>query len=315
MTNKIFPLSPTTFERGPQMKNILLTNDDGIFSPGLAALYRELTRLGKVWVVAPAAEQSGVAQSVTFRIPLLVKDVFVGGERWGWGVEGTPTDCVKVGVNVVCPEKPDLVVSGINWGQNCGTNILYSGTLGAAFEGGLYHIPSFAVSIQDDKAPNFDRAAALAVGIIEQIYAKIQEEPAASDPCGNPDARIFNINISREAVKEENPPIVIAPMDTTPYATGMAACSDTFGRMYYWLTPNPRDHRPDCPTDMNELGAGKIVITPLRLDVTYTEYMSTLRGWDLQAREASSPKQTDDFPNVPAFSMRTTKKYDPEREA
>jgi len=295
--------------------NILLTNDDGILGLGLAALYRALTRLGKVWVVAPASEQSGVAQSLTFRTPLLVKDVFVGGERWGWGVEGTPADCVKVGVNVICPEKPDLVVSGINWGQNCGTNILYSGTLGAAFEGGIYHIPSFAVSIQDDPLPNFDRAANLAVGIIEQIYARIQEEPKRLDPCGNPDAQIFNINISREAVKQEKPEVVVTPMDTTPYCTGMVACGDTFGRSYYWLTPNPRDHHPTCSTDMNELGAGKIVVTPLRLDVTYTERLSTMREWNLEACECKAEPENDDFSNVPAFNMRTTKAHDVKREA
>lgn len=298
---------------------ILLTNDDGVFSPGLAALFKALTRLGKVYVVAPAAEQSGVSQSLTFRHPILVKDVFVQDQRWGWGVEGTPADCVKVGVNVVCPRKPDVVVSGINWGQNCGTNILYSGTLGAAFEGSIYHIPSFAVSTQDDERPNFERAAELACQLIGQILQKIQAEPLKLDGCGNPEPQIFNINISREALRKERPEVEVCPMDSTPYATEMSGATDTFGRAYYWLVPNSRDHRPDCPTDMNGMGAGKITVTPLRLDLTYAERLRTMRDWDLSATagETSARKSEDSeaFACVPVLTMRTTKNHDVNREA
>lgn len=277
-----------TPKRKKRFMNILLTNDDGIFGLGLAALYRVLSRQGKVWVVAPATEQSGVSQALTFRTPISVKDVFVNGKRWGWGVEGTPADCVKTGVNVICPEKPDMVVSGINWGQNCGTNIRYSGTLGAAFEGAMFHIPSFAVSIHDDVLPQFDRAAEIAGRLIEQIFAQIQNEKGKLDGCGNPIPQVFNINISREAVKQENPEIEVCPMDTTPYATQMNRQSDSFGRSCYWLVPNPRARRPECATDMNGLGQGKVVVTPLLLDMTYHERMEKVRSWKLCAKNISS---------------------------
>ncbi|MBE6429096.1 MAG: 5'/3'-nucleotidase SurE [Planctomycetaceae bacterium] len=291
--------------------NILLTNDDGIFGLGLAALYRALSRLGKVWVVAPAVEQSGVSQALTFRTPILVKDVFVNGKRWGWGVEGTPADCVKTGINVICPEKPDMVVSGINWGQNCGTNILYSGTLGAAFEGAIYHIPSFAVSIHDDPLPQFDRAAGIACRLIEQIFAKIQNEKGELDACGNPIPQVFNINISRDAVKQEEPEIEVCPMDTTPYATQMTGHRDTFGRSYYWLVPNPRERRPECSTDMNGLGAGKVTVTPLRLDMTYLERLEKVRSWNLNAKgfltAGESEENSGENAHIPHLNMRTIK--------
>ncbi len=301
---------------------ILLTNDDGIFGLGLAAMYKELSRLGTVYVIAPATEQSGVSQSVTFRIPILVKDVFVNEKRWGWGVEGTPADCVKVGMNVILDEKPDLVVSGINWGQNCGINIPYSGTLGAVFEAGMYHIPAFAVSIQDDSLPDFARAAELARGIIEQILPHISASEAASelDACGNPAPHLYNINVSREAVKRENPQVVLCPMDTTPYATKMEGCTDTFGRAYYWLVPNPRARRPEGTTDMNALGDGNVAVTPLQFDATNYTHLSEMKSWRLSdplksTAAALKPLEECDFSNVPNTNMRTTKNYDKNREA
>ena len=158
---------------------ILLTNDDGIYAPGLAALQRELCRLGEVVVVAPAIEQSGVGHSITYLTPLIVREVFHDerfpggrGQRWGWAVQGSPADCVKIGVAEFCPETPDLVVSGINSGLNAGINVLYSGTVAAAIEGAFYGITSFAVSLEFAAHAQFDKAARLARGVIEQILAR-----------------------------------------------------------------------------------------------------------------------------------------------
>lgn len=285
---------------------ILLTNDDGIFSPGLAAIRRELETLGELYVVAPAAEQSGVSQSLTFRTPLIVKDVFINDERWGWGVEGSPADCVKVGVNAICPRKPDIVVSGINWGQNCGTNILYSGTLGAAFDGGVFGIPSFALSVEDTPHPQFARAAAIAKNLIVQILEKIAENPSGFDACGNPVADVYNINMSTESLEVENPPIFIAPMDTTPYGTQLESRTDTFGRRYYWFVPNPRPRRPECLTDMNLLRQNQIVVTPLHLDRTNHARCDQMRGWNLQADTSDHSEKTKiSVPDLPQWSMRT----------
>ena len=148
---------------------ILLTNDDGIYDPGLAAMERELRQLGEVYVVAPATEQSGVGHSITYLMPLIVKEVFFGDQHWGWAVEGSPADCVKIGVAELCPQRPELVVSGINGGQNAGINVLYSGTVAAAIEGAFFGITSVAVSLQFAEHARFDKAARLARTIIEQI--------------------------------------------------------------------------------------------------------------------------------------------------
>lgn len=259
---------------------ILLTNDDGIFAPGLAAIKHELEKLGEVYVVAPAAEQSGVSQAMTFRTPLIVKDVLIHDHRWGWAVEGTPTDCVKVGVNAICPREPDLIVSGINWGQNAGTNILYSGTLGAAMEGGIRGIPTVALSVEDDVMPNFGRAAAISRSLIVQLLAL---DKTVSDQAGH----LYNINMARESLEEENPEIIIAPMDVTPYGDTLQRRVDTFGRVYYWHFPNPRRQRPAHMTDMNALGMNRIVITPIQIDLTDHAQLGRMADWRLEAEPLS----------------------------
>ena len=134
---------------------ILLTNDDGIYAPGLQALEAELRQLGDVVVVAPATEQSGVGHSITFLQPLVAKQVFDGERLRGWAVEGSPADSVKLGIFEFCPRRPDLVVSGINGGLNAGINVLYSGTVAAAIEGAFFGITSIACSLEYNEHANF----------------------------------------------------------------------------------------------------------------------------------------------------------------
>src|SRR4029079_3287228 len=133
---------------------------------------RALEGLGDVYVVSPATEQSGVGHSITYLSPLVVKELFEGRQRRGWAVEGSPADCVKIGVFEFCPRKPDLVVSGINGGLNAGINVLYSGTVAAAIEGAFFGIDSVAVSLEFNEHAKYPRAARLARGVIEQILAK-----------------------------------------------------------------------------------------------------------------------------------------------
>src|SRR5438105_4060575 len=165
---------------------ILLTNDDGIYAPGLRALRLELLKLGAVTVVAPATEQSAAGHSVTLLNPLLVSEVFEDDGRTfvGWAVEGRPADCVKLALLELLPEPPDVIVSGLNAGSNAGINVLYSGTVAAAIEGAFFHRTSIAVSLEYTKPKlDFPRAAALARGVIEQILAR---EP--------PTGTLFNVN-------------------------------------------------------------------------------------------------------------------------
>src|SRR3954454_23137255 len=166
---------------------ILLTNDDGIYAPGLRALRLELQKLGEVTVVAPATEQSAVGHLITLLTPLLVQEVLDEEQQFlGWAVEGRPADCVKLALMELLPQPPDLIVSGLNAGSNAGINVLYSGTVAAAIEGAFFQRTSVAVSLEYSKPKplDFPRAAELARRVIEQIVA--QQPPAGA---------LFNVNI------------------------------------------------------------------------------------------------------------------------
>ena len=136
---------------------ILLTNDDGVYAPGLRALRLELNKLGDVTVVAPVGEQSAVGHSITLLAPLLVQEVLDEANKpMGWAVEGRPADCVKLAVTELLPQPPDVIVSGLNAGSNAGINILYSGTVAAAIEGAFYRHTSIAVSLEYTKPKPLD---------------------------------------------------------------------------------------------------------------------------------------------------------------
>src|SRR6266852_7582986 len=172
--------------RRPVMR-ILLTNDDGIYAPGLRALRLELLKLGPVDVVAPVSEQSGVGHSITLLNPLIVQEVVDERQHFfGWAVEGRPADCVKLALLELVPEPPDVIISGLNAGSNAGINVLYSGTVAAAIEGAFFRRTSIAVSQEYTKPKplDFTRGAILARGVIEQI---LNRQPA--------EGSLFNINI------------------------------------------------------------------------------------------------------------------------
>jgi 5'-nucleotidase len=253
---------------------ILLTNDDGIYAPGLAAMERALRRLGEVFVVAPSREQSGVAHSITFLTPLLAKRVFVNDKPWGWTVDGSPADCVKLGVSTILPERPDLIVSGMNGGLNAGINVLYSGTVAAAVEGAFYGIVSAAVSMEYRENPPFDRAADLAASVIEKILYN------DSSP------QLYNLNLPLNAVESKEPEVCVVPMDISQYWETFEKRTDPMGRSYYWLTGRPDPRQPtEQPlnrlTDMAALDRGFITVTPLNYDLTDRQRLDVLNGWDL----------------------------------
>src|SRR5450631_1441083 len=166
---------------------ILLTNDDGVYAPGLRALRKELQKLGEVTVVAPVGEQSAVGHSITLLTPLIVQEVVDEDQKpMGWAVEGRPADCVKLALLELLKDPPDLIVSGLNAGSNAGINVLYSGTVAAAFEGAFFGLTSIAVSLEYTKPKplDFPQAASLARQTIEQIMA---HQPAKGT--------MFNVNI------------------------------------------------------------------------------------------------------------------------
>ena len=247
---------------------ILLTNDDGIYAPGLRALRDELMKIGDVTVVAPATEQSGTGHSVTLMVPLLVQEIFDERKRFlGFAVEGRPADCVKLALLELLPDPPDLLVSGLNAGGNAGINVLYSGTVAAAIEGAFFRQTSIACSLAftKEKPLDFETGAAHARNVIEQI---LETKPAAGS--------LFNVNVPNL----ENGPvrgIRVVPQNVAPYVENFVRRVNPRGRTYFWLGNDFGCPDPHPDTDEFALREGFITITPLQFDLTQHALLKPLR--------------------------------------
>ena len=235
---------------------VLLTNDDGIFAPGLAAMERALRGFADVAVVAPSTEQSGVGHAITFLTPLTAKEVFAGDLRRGWAVDGSPADAVKLGISEFCSRRPDLVISGINSGLNAGINVLYSGTVAAAIEGAFFGITSMAVSLEWDDHADFDRAAVIGAAVIRQV---LERRPAAGS--------LFNINIPTRALAG-GAELRVVPMSVARYGEAFERRVDPRGRSYWWATNDPPPPPSPGESDVTALAAGHVTLTPLDYDLT-----------------------------------------------
>ncbi len=240
-------------------------------------MHRQLTQLGDVYVVAPATEQSGVGHSITYLTPLTVKEVFqnervAGGsdEQWGWAVEGSPADCVKIGITEFCPRQPDLVVSGINAGLNAGINVLYSGTVAAAIEGAFFGVTSVAVSLEYQQHFQFDKAAVLARQIVEQILANKGPEP-----------QLYNLNIPTAALSGEAK-VCVAAMSVAQYQSRFEKRHDPFGRPYYWLSGGRAPCTATRETDVSAIEKGMISVTPLDFDMTRQAALAQMEQWQFR---------------------------------
>ena len=252
---------------------ILLTNDDGIYAPGLRALRPELQKLGEVVVVAPAAEQSAVGHSVTLTTPLVVQEVLDETRQpLGWAVEGRPADCVKLALRELLEEPPDVLVSGLNAGSNAGINVLYSGTVAAAIEGAFFRCTSVACSLEYTrlKPLDFARGAELARRVVEQIVAR--RPPAGS---------LFNVNIP---ALERGPVrgIRVVPQNVAPYVEAFDRRVDPRGRVYFWSSPNFGCPDPHPDTDVTALAEGYITVTPLQFDLTRADMLQQMSDWRWQ---------------------------------
>src|SRR5438309_4310795 len=248
---------------------ILLTNDDGVYAPGLRALRKELQTLGEVIVVAPAGEQSAVGHSVTLLTPLIIQEISDGKAFVGWAVEGRPADCVKLALLELLPEPPDLIVSGMNAGSNAGINVLYSGTVAAAIEGAFYRHTSIAVSLEyDKKIYDFPTGARYARQVIEQILAR---RP--------PPGSLFNVNIP---VLERGPirGVKVLPQNVSPYTEKFDRRVNPRGRTYFWAGPDFECPDPHVGTDVEALADSYITVTPLQFDLTDHAKVEPMTKWE-----------------------------------
>ena len=254
---------------------ILLTNDDGITAPGIAALFDALQGLGEIRVVAPADVQSASSHGITFHHPLMVKEVEVNARMRGVAVEGRPADCVKLGMRALWPEwygagaRPDLVVSGMNAGANVGINVIYSGTVAAAVEGAFLGVPAIAVSLHlgDRGRTHFARGAQIARTAIDRIL----EHPLDAH-------RVMNVNVPRtESADAPMPPIRVVSMNVAAGIDGYERRTAPDGRTYYWPSGNGMEffHTAEG-TDVESLLERTVTVTPLWYDLT--EH-ATLDAW------------------------------------
>jgi 5'-nucleotidase len=250
---------------------ILLTNDDGIYAPGLRALRLELQKIGTVEVVAPATEQSATGHSVTLNNPIVVQEIYDEKmARIGWAVEGRPADCVKLALRELLGYRPDLIVSGLNAGSNAGINVLYSGTVAAAIEGAFFGITSIACSLEYTKPRplDFNTGADLARQIVEQI---INKKPAPG--------ALFNVNIP----SLENGPVLgvrVAPQNTSTYEECFDKRTDPRGRTYFWLGADFTCPNPTPETDTAALRDRFITVTPLQFNLTEHTQLEEMYSWN-----------------------------------
>lgn len=250
---------------------ILLTNDDGIRAPGIVAMYRELTQLGEVAVVAPETVQSATGHGITLTTPLLTQSVTVEDAFTGIAVDGRPADCVKVAVGRLLPRRPDLVVSGMNSGANVGINVLYSGTVAAAVEAAFLGLPAIATSLylRSDKPTDYARGAYFARRAIEQILA-----------AGLKGGQVCTVNVPPTSPDEQPTGIKVVRQCTRSWEDTYEERKDPRGKSYFWNTSVFRLGETEQDTDVAALRDGYVTVTPLQFDLTH--YPQT-REW--QGRE------------------------------
>ncbi|MEO2069137.1 MAG: 5'/3'-nucleotidase SurE [Desulfurobacteriaceae bacterium] len=244
---------------------ILLSNDDGIRSEGLKALYERLSELADVIVVAPDRERSAIGRALTLHRPLRCEQI---AENW-YAVDGTPTSCVYIGVHAIMNgEKPDMIVGGINKGPNLGEDITYSGTVSIAMEGALLGIPSIAFSLTAFKDFEWDSASSWAVRIVK----KVLEKGIPKNCCLNvnipnlPYDKIKGIKITRQGKKD--------------YTEKVEARRDPWGRVYYWIGGEEPNWKAEPGTDYWAIKNGFVSITPVHLDLTDYKALEELKTYN-----------------------------------
>lgn len=253
-----------------KMPSILITNDDGIHAPGILQLYKSLKNIGKTTVVAPLIEKSAVGHAITISDPLRVIEVERNGTFFGYAVNGTPADCVKLGVQCILENKPDVVVSGINLGPNTATNIIYSGTVSAAAEAIIMGFPAMAVSLTSFTSKDFTYAGKIANQLTKQILKH-----------GLPDETLLNVNVPAVPEKDVND-IIVTRQGRARYQEAFDKRIDPNNRTYYWLTGKKMLLDQDSDVDDLAVMHNNVSITPIHYDLTDYKFLQELKKWNLK---------------------------------
>ncbi len=245
--------------------HILITNDDGIFAPGITILAEALSRIAKISVIAPDQNRSGVSRAITLENPLRIMKTPTG---W-WQLNGTPADCIKIALSGFLNEEPDMVVSGINAGANLGDDVLYSGTVGGAMEGRFLKYPPIAISstAHGHDLMFYETAAQVACDLVLQLQKK------KADP-----GLILNVNVPSVPF-EDLRGYKITRQGDRHISEPIIASEDGRGRRIYWLGDSGKIKDGTEGTDFHAVHANQVSITPLQIDLTAHHQLSKVKEW------------------------------------
>ena len=253
-----------------QKPHILVCNDDGIEGEGLHALAASMKKLGRVTVVAPAEPHSGMSHAMTLGVPLRIKKFLKNNRFFGYTVSGTPVDCIKVALSHILSSKPDLIVSGINYGSNTATNTLYSGTVAAALEGAIQGITSLAFSLTTYEHADFTYAGKFARKLARKVLAE-----------GLPPDTILSVNIPN-VPESQIAGIAVTEQGRSRWEEDTIERNDMFNNPYYWLSGTLLLLDDNMRKDEFAVRQKYVAITPLSCDLTSNGFIGTLEQWNLQ---------------------------------
>jgi len=249
---------------------ILVTNDDGIDSPGLMALKRSLDQVAETILFAPDHNWSAAGHPKTMHKPLRADAVTLPDGSQGFSSSGAPSDCVALALLGVMERKPDLVVSGINRGANLGYDIFYSGTVAAAVEGVINGIPAIAFSFDSLELVDYSGPGGFAARLVQHVERR-----------GLPADMFLNVNFP-PVPWEEVKGVAVTRLGRRVYRDELVARTDPRGRPYYWIGGNPPSGVPDQGTDIWAVVNGNVSVTPVSLDMTAYHFREDLRRWNIQ---------------------------------
>lgn len=242
---------------------ILLSNDDGYFAPGLAALAEALSEAGSITVVAPERDRSGASNSLTLDRPLIVRTASSGFHY----INGTPTDCVHLAVTGLLEQLPDMIVSGINHGANMGDDTIYSGTVAAAMEGFLLGIPAIAMSLASRSAGHYKTAARVAL----ELVRRFQSQPWK-------DAQLLNVNVP-DLPWEQVRGTRVTRLGRRHKAEPVIRATNPRGETVYWVGAAGDAQDAGEGTDFHAVASGHVSVTPLQIDLTRYPQLQETRQW------------------------------------
>ncbi|MFZ5965800.1 MAG: 5'/3'-nucleotidase SurE [Bacillota bacterium] len=253
---------------------ILVTNDDGVFAEGIYKLAVALSTIGNVTVVAPDRQRSATGHAITMHDPIRAEKVrFFDTMIEAWSVSGTPADCVKLGIEVLIKEKPDIVFSGINRGPNLGTDVLYSGTVSAAIEGSILGVPAVAVSLAAFKDTNYDPTASFCC----LLAKKMMENKLPAET-------LLNVNVPN-CKEHELKGVDITILGVRKYQNSFIERIDPRGQTYYWMGGELVEIESEKGTDVYSIQNNKISVTPIHFDLTKFDLIKEIEGWHIPLRE------------------------------